>query len=42
VEVSAGKRVKVNVVNPGKKVLFQEGEGVSLTFSPEDIVAIPL
>lgn len=42
VEVTGGKRVKVNVVNPRKKALFQEGERVSLTFSPEDIVAIPL
>ncbi len=42
VEVTGGKRVKVNVVNPRKKALFQEGEKVSLTFSPGDIVAIPL
>jgi spermidine/putrescine ABC transporter ATP-binding subunit len=42
VEVPGGKRVKVNVVNPGKKVLFREGERVSLTFSPEDVVAISI
>lgn len=42
VEVSTGKRVKVNVVNPRKKVLFQEGDKVTLVFSPEDVVAIPL
>jgi spermidine/putrescine ABC transporter ATP-binding subunit len=42
VEVFKGKRVKVNVVNPRKKALFQEGEKVSLTFSSEDIVPIPL
>ena len=42
VEVIGGKRVKVNLVNPRKKALLKEGEGVSLRFSPEDIVAIPL
>ncbi len=42
VEVFKEKRVKVNVVNPRKKALFKEGERVSLTFSPEDIVPIPL
>jgi ABC-type Fe3+/spermidine/putrescine transport system ATPase subunit len=42
VEVSGGKKVKVNMVNPRKKALFQEGEGVSLTFSSEDVVLIPL
>ena len=42
VEVTKGKRVKVNLVNPRKKALLKEGERVSLTFSPEDIVAIPL
>jgi iron(III) transport system ATP-binding protein len=42
VEVSGGKRIKVNVVNPRKKVLFQEGDKVTLVFSPEDVVAIPL
>lgn len=42
VEVTGGKRVKVNVVNPRKKALFQEGEQVFLTFSSEDIVSIPL
>ena len=42
VEVTEGKRVKVNLVNPRKKALLKEGEKVSLTFSPEDIVAIPL
>ncbi len=42
VEVTKGKRVKVNLVNPRKKALLKEGEKVSLTFSPEDIVAIPL
>ncbi len=42
VEVSSGKRVKVNVVNPRKKSIFHIGEQVSLAFSPEDIVAIPL
>jgi len=42
VEVINGKRVKVNLVNPRKKALMKEGERVSLTFSPEDIVPIPL
>jgi spermidine/putrescine ABC transporter ATP-binding subunit len=42
VEVSTGKRLKVNVVNPRKKTLFKEGDRVFLMFSPEDIVAIPL
>ncbi|MEW6376288.1 MAG: ABC transporter ATP-binding protein [Thermodesulfobacteriota bacterium] len=42
VEVSGGKRVKVNVVNPRKKALIQEREQVSLTFLSEDVVAIPL
>jgi len=42
VEVIGGKRLKVNLVNPRKKALLKEGEKVSLTFSPEDVVAIPL
>ena len=42
VEVTEGKRVKVNSVNPRKKALLQEGERVSITFSPEDVVAIPI
>jgi iron(III) transport system ATP-binding protein len=42
VEVSGGKKVKVNMVNPRKKALFKDGEGVSLTFSSEDVVLIPL
>ena len=42
VEVTEGKRVKVNLVNPRKKALLKEGEKVSLTFSPEDVVAIPI
>jgi spermidine/putrescine ABC transporter ATP-binding subunit len=42
VEVTKGKRVKVNLVNPRKKALLKEGEKVSLTFSPEDVVAIPI
>jgi spermidine/putrescine ABC transporter ATP-binding subunit len=42
VDVSSQKRVKVNVVNPRKKALFKEGDRVALTFSSEDIVAIPL
>jgi len=42
VEISGGKKVKVNMVNPRKKALFQDGEGVSLTFSSEDVVTIPL
>jgi Trk K+ transport system NAD-binding subunit len=42
VEVIGGKRVKVKLVNPRKKTLMKEGERVSLTFSPEDIVPIPL
>jgi spermidine/putrescine ABC transporter ATP-binding subunit len=42
VEVVGGKKVKVNVVNPRKKTLFHEGEEVSITFSSEDIVPIPL
>ncbi|NWF93557.1 MAG: ABC transporter ATP-binding protein [Syntrophaceae bacterium] len=41
VEVSGGKRVKVNLVNPRKKSLLREGERVSLTFSSEDVIAIP-
>jgi len=42
VEVSGGKRVKVNMVNPRKKALLKEGEQVSLTFAPEDVVFIPI
>jgi iron(III) transport system ATP-binding protein len=42
VDVSSQKRVKVNVVNPRKKALFKGGDRVALTFSPEDIVPIPL
>jgi len=42
VEVSGGKKVKVNMVNPRKKAVLKEGERVSITFSSEDIVAIPL
>ena len=42
VEVSQGKRVKVNVVNPRKKAIFGEGEQVFLTFSSKDVVLIPL
>jgi predicted DNA-binding antitoxin AbrB/MazE fold protein len=42
VELSEGKRVKVNVVNPRKKILYEEGEKVSLIFSAEDIVPIPI
>jgi len=42
VEVPSGERVKVNVVNPRKKTLFREGEEVALTFSPGDVVPIPL
>ena len=42
VEVSEGKRVKANVINPRKKALFLEGEKVFITFSLEDIVSIPL
>jgi iron(III) transport system ATP-binding protein len=42
VEVIGGKRVKVNSVNPRKKALLKEGESVFITFSPEDIVPIPL
>ncbi len=42
VEVSEGKRVKVNVINPRKKALIHEGEKVFVTFSLEDIVSIPL
>lgn len=42
VEVSQGKRMKVNVINPRKKTLFHEGEKVFITFSLEDIVSIPL
>jgi iron(III) transport system ATP-binding protein len=42
VKVFEDKRVKVNVVNPRKKPLFQEGEKVSLTFSSEDVIPIPL
>jgi len=41
-EVTGGKKVKVNVVNPRKKSLFHEGEEVTLTFSSEDVVPIPL
>lgn len=42
VEVSGGKKLKVNVVNPRRKVLFQDGEQVALTFVSEDVVSIPL
>lgn len=42
VEVSGGRKIKVNVVNPRKKPLFYEGERVSITFSSEDVVPIPL
>ena len=42
VDVSSQKSLKVNVVNPRKKTLFKGGDRVALTFSPEDIVAIPL
>jgi ABC-type Fe3+/spermidine/putrescine transport system ATPase subunit len=42
VKVFEDRRVKVNVVNPRKKPLFQEGEKVSLTFSSEDIMPISL
>ena len=42
VEVSQGKRVKVNAVNPRKKAIFDEREQVFLTFSSEDVVLIPL
>jgi spermidine/putrescine ABC transporter ATP-binding subunit len=42
VEVSQGKRVKVNAVNPRKKAIFGEREEVFLTFSSEDVVLIPL
>jgi ABC-type Fe3+/spermidine/putrescine transport system ATPase subunit len=41
VEVPDGKRVKVNVVNPRKKPLHQEGEKVFITFSSDDVVLIP-
>jgi spermidine/putrescine ABC transporter ATP-binding subunit len=42
VEVARDKKVKVNVVNPRKKALFQEGEKVVVLFSPEDVVLIPM
>jgi len=42
VKVFEDRRVKVNVVNPRKKPLFQKGEKVSLTFSSEDIMPISL
>lgn len=42
VEVARGKSVKVNVANPRKKILFREGEKVVITFSPEDVVLIPV
>ena len=42
VEVSEGRRVKANVINPRKKTLFHEGEKVFVTFSSEDLVFIPL
>ena len=42
VEVAREKKVKVNVVNPRKKALFQEGERVLITFSPDDVVLIPM
>jgi hypothetical protein len=42
VEIYKGKKIKVNVVNPRKKTLFQKGEKVSLTFSSEDGIPIPL
>lgn len=42
IEVFGGKRIKVNVVNPRKKAIFEEGERVILTFSPDDTIPIPL
>jgi spermidine/putrescine ABC transporter ATP-binding subunit len=42
VEISGEKRMKVNVVNPKKKVLFRDGERVSVAFSSEDVVLIPI
>jgi len=42
VEISGEKRMKVNVVNPRKKTLFRDGERVSIAFSSEDVVLIPL
>jgi ABC-type Fe3+/spermidine/putrescine transport system ATPase subunit len=42
VEVTGGKRVRVNLVNPRKKALLKEGEKVSLIFSSEDIVPIAI
>lgn len=42
VEVTGGKKVKVNVTNPRKRALFAEGEKVCLSFQSEDMVAIPL
>jgi iron(III) transport system ATP-binding protein len=42
IDVSSQKKVKVNVVNPRKKILFKGGDRVVLTFSSEDVVPIPL
>jgi ABC-type Fe3+/spermidine/putrescine transport system ATPase subunit len=42
VEVSEGKKIKVNVTNPRKKAFFHEGEKIFITFSLEDIGSIPL
>ncbi|MBM4338485.1 MAG: ABC transporter ATP-binding protein [Deltaproteobacteria bacterium] len=42
VEVADEKKIKVNVVNPRKKALFHEGAEVSLIFSSEDVVPIPI
>jgi spermidine/putrescine ABC transporter ATP-binding subunit len=42
VEVAGNKRVKVNMVNPKNKALLNEGERVLITFSPEDVVLIPI
>ncbi len=42
VEVTGGKRMKVNVTNPRKRAIFAEGESVCLSFQSEDMVPIPL
>jgi len=42
IEVTGGKKVKVNVTNLRKRAIFTEGERVFLSFESEDMVPIPL
>jgi hypothetical protein len=38
---SAGRIVRVNVINPKGKRLFQRGDEALLTFAAEDVAVIP-